>query len=417
MNLIHIITRIPALGLVFLHSQYCRIFRTPKLISAEINNCKDILIINPGGIGDGALTVDAVNETMKMYPKEKGYQIYVLCSEPVKQLYKEVPCLKDIILLEPTLYSKTSKQNVYRKYIDIYQQINSHSFVLVWYTMRPAFFGMCLLSSVNASKKIGVVPDREYNFVRKYLISRAYTETVPTTIDEFQLNDQRKVLHALGNREYKSKCGFIPNLITENPARHDRYIIIHMGSSRTANNWEPQKFAQLINTIVAKYKIHIYLIGNTEEQKILNNIKDELNNKEFIHSYLGKTNLTQWIELIRGAFLLIGNDSGAVHVAAAVRTPSIVILGGWHYGNIHPYNPDFVRESDCLPVCVYNKQTTWCYGCASRTTTGQKHGHENKQCAQEVSLGKPVLCIQEITVDDVLDKVGSFLSVTEGTSW
>jgi hypothetical protein len=61
----------------------------------------------------------------------------------------------------------------------------------------------------------------------------------------------------------------------------------------------------------------------------------------------------------RGTKLLISADTGTVHLAAAVRTQSICVIGRWHYGSMHPYKPDIVRPEDRLPVCVYNLETIW----------------------------------------------------------
>jgi ADP-heptose:LPS heptosyltransferase len=41
----------------------------------------------------------------------------------------------------------------------------------------------------------------------------------------------------------------------------------------------------------------------------------------------GKTNLRQLVALLEGASLVIANDSGPMHIAAAVGTPTIAIFG------------------------------------------------------------------------------------------
>jgi len=69
----------------------------------------------------------------------------------------------------------------------------------------------------------------------------------------------------------------------------------------------------------------------------------------------GKTTIAQLVELIRNASLLIGNDSAAIHMAAATQTPSVCILGGGHYGRFLPYQPES-RETEYIgPQLVLKK--------------------------------------------------------------
>jgi ADP-heptose:LPS heptosyltransferase len=101
----------------------------------------------------------------------------------------------------------------------------------------------------------------------------------------------------------------------------------------------------------------------------------------------GKTSLPEFVEVIRQARLLISNETSAVHIAAAVKTPSVCILGGGHFGRFLPYPEKVVN---CKPVAVFKKMA--CFGC-------------NWKCNQPHNVNGCVPCIEQIEMPDVISAV------------
>ena len=77
----------------------------------------------------------------------------------------------------------------------------------------------------------------------------------------------------------------------------------------------------------------------------------------------GETTLPESCELVRGAKLLIGIETSAVHIAAATNTPSICLLGGGHFGRFMPYSE---KRKGINPVAVFSRMD--CYGCNWKCT-------------------------------------------------
>lgn len=73
----------------------------------------------------------------------------------------------------------------------------------------------------------------------------------------------------------------------------------------------------------------------------------------------GKTSLPEFCELVRRAQFLVGNETSAIHIAAAVGTPSICLLGGGHFGRFVPYPSGMPGSS---PEPVYEPMP--CFGCS-----------------------------------------------------
>jgi ADP-heptose:LPS heptosyltransferase len=103
----------------------------------------------------------------------------------------------------------------------------------------------------------------------------------------------------------------------------------------------------------------------------------------------GKSSLSELVEIIRMAELLVGNETSAIHISSAVGTPSICLLGGGHFGRFVPYEFDD-GQSGVAPVPAFHKMD--CFGC-------------NWQCTQRYAPGDAVPCIAGIEVEQVLAKV------------
>jgi ADP-heptose:LPS heptosyltransferase len=80
----------------------------------------------------------------------------------------------------------------------------------------------------------------------------------------------------------------------------------------------------------------------------------------------------------------VGNETSATHIAVAVGTPSICLLGGGHFGRFVPY-PDGVGGT--IPVPVHHAMD--CFGC-------------DWHCTQPHRDGDPAPCIAAIAVDSVV---------------
>lgn len=105
----------------------------------------------------------------------------------------------------------------------------------------------------------------------------------------------------------------------------DRLIAVHPGASCISKRWPAENFSGLINQIIEKRLARIILIGGAESKKIAADVLRQV--KIPLTDVTGKASLSQLASLLKKCRLLISNDSGPVHMAAAVGTPVISIFG------------------------------------------------------------------------------------------
>ncbi|MBF0568941.1 MAG: glycosyltransferase [Nitrospirae bacterium] len=86
------------------------------------------------------------------------------------------------------------------------------------------------------------------------------------------------------------------------------------------------------------------------------------NFKGTCHNLTGKATLRQTAAIIRRSRHLLSSDSAAAHIATAVGTQNVVVLGGGHFGRFFPYSK--LTTAVCLPL--------ECYGCGWRCRFEEK---------------------------------------------
>ncbi len=104
------------------------------------------------------------------------------------------------------------------------------------------------------------------------------------------------------------------------------WIAFSIGASELEKRWPSEYFAQLAYDLHQKYQASVFLLGGKGEQKIADNIIDHAKHPSYIHPILDKT-IIQSAALLKSCDFLIGNDTGALNLAAAVNTPSLGLFG------------------------------------------------------------------------------------------
>ncbi len=102
-------------------------------------------------------------------------------------------------------------------------------------------------------------------------------------------------------------------------------IGINLGGMKPAYRWDTENYRKLCEEILKKYDAKIILIG-AKEDKIYAKYFEDLN----VISAIGKFSLIEICALLKNLNLLITHDSGIMHIASALSTPLIALLGPAH---------------------------------------------------------------------------------------
>jgi ADP-heptose:LPS heptosyltransferase len=103
------------------------------------------------------------------------------------------------------------------------------------------------------------------------------------------------------------------------------YACIHPGSRLSSRRWPPERFAEIADRLAAA-GLKIVLTGSASEAALTRAVKKAMRMPAL--DLAGKTDLGALAVLISDARMLLCNDTGVSHIAAAVVTPSIVVSSG-----------------------------------------------------------------------------------------
>jgi ADP-heptose:LPS heptosyltransferase len=252
-------------------------------------------------------------------------------------------------------------------------------------TFSREFVGDLVLRSTNAPARIGYSGDTNNISVKqKTSTDLWYSKLIigdPACMMELIINAQ--FVRELGQKDFVSDVPFIPkiepSLLNSLPA--NLYIVIAPGASWQSKIWPLDQFAALVLQLNSTFDLHFVLCGDKNDRTLCESLAQKVNLHN-LTNIAGQTNLIQLIEIIRGAILVVSNDSSPVHLAAATRTRAVCILGGGHFGRFLPYQVERSTPSP-LPVALWSKMD--CFGCRWRCKFAPQDG-DVVPCVSSVAL-------------------------------
>lgn len=342
------------------------IYLIEKLKKKEVKEINKILVILFWGIGSNINSLPAISMIKKHFPNS---EITVLAPEKNKDIFYKNKNINKTIFIDlnlSTLKKTVSKiKNQFDLVIDMEHWLNISS----------------ILSYFAANRRVGFL-----NSARSLL----YTDKVKFDKKKHAVLNNLNLLSALGIKEnvdvlekikYSSKDRDKVRLFLKknNISKNDFVVGICPGSGSTImeRRWPKEKFAQLADEIVEKYKSKIIFVGSKEEKHLVNEIRSMMCHNSIDGS---ETSIGQLIALIDRCNIFISNDTGPMHIAAAQGIKTIGLFGPETPVIFAPYgkeNISLYKGIECSPcIKVYKGSYVKC--------------RDNK-------------CMKEIEVNDVLE--------------
>jgi heptosyltransferase-2 len=200
-----------------------------------------------------------------------------------------------------------------------------------------------LLSKRIAVPKRGEIPLHEQFYYLELLRRAGWIDSLP---DEHHV--QLKVGEGLRQRAEEI-------LAAAGARRNAPRIAIAAGASYgSAKCWPPERFADFVNRYRRHTDADVILFGTAAEQQVAEAIATGITGP--VLSLVGKTTIADLPALLSLCQLFVGNDSGAMHVAAAVGLPVVAI-----FGPTDPYG-----TAPITPRCTVVQEKPYCSPCFLR---------------------------------------------------
>ena len=208
-----------------------------------------------------------------------------------------------------------------------------------------------------------------------------------------ELQRHAEFVHGLGCLEFKPSAPFL-ELQYDFPEGfcYENYYIVVPGAGAQYRQWPQENFARIAREVHELTGLKAVICGNQSETRLAESLCRL--QPDIFHDWAGKTSLQELVAIIHGAKFVLSNETSAVHIAAALKVPSVCILGGGHFGRFLPY-PLGDEEEGFAPVPVYEQMD--CYNC-------------NWDCVYTFVDGCPAPCVERVKVAAVWDAIEQLLS-------
>ena len=300
--------RITLLDLDYYTSKIFEFFAKKKFL-----NPKNILVVELlQGIGDLIAATPSFKAIKSKFPNSN---ITIMVHKKNRDLLKNNPYLNRIV------YNafKSSLKQIKNKY-DLAVLLHPGSFkisLMLVLAKIPYRIGCSHPSSLLSGKGFFLhkkpKPVKMQHTVFDYL-DVVKLLNIKVTNPELELYLTKEEL--LETKKYLKKRGITRKFI----------IVIHPSAAFKTHNWFSDRFAEVADTLIERYKAEIIFTGSKEDSLEIDKIIYLMKNKNKAHNTSGSS-LRLFLSLIKRSNLVISVDTSAIHVAAAFNTPVIALFG------------------------------------------------------------------------------------------
>lgn len=161
-------------------------------------------------------------------------------------------------------------------------------------------------------------------------------------------------------------------------SKSDRLIVLHAGAGTIIKQWDPARWATVADRIARQSAARIVLTGSEAEIPLARAIAGHMTETALIMA--GDTRIGTLAALLARSVLALGPDSGPLHLAAAVGTPTVALFGPADPDEFRPWGPParhlvLVSDIGCRPCRILD----W-----------PGDSVENHPCVREISLERVV---------------------------
>ncbi len=308
-----------------------------------------ILIRSPNWVGDAVMATPVPRALKRTLP---DCQVHILAKSWVAPIWERHPDVDRIIVMDP------EKRRGLWRWISLVMSLRNSRYNLA-IILPNSFSAAWLAFWAGCQVRVGYSSDH-----RAWLLNKKLPWTNGTrhlARPQAYLNLARA---AGADVDLCQERIFTLKISPEESAKADKLlgpkiprccIGLAPGSVAPSRRWPTERYAQLADRLI-KQGYQVVLVGSQEDRRLALAVDRRARNKLLILA--GETNLREGLAVIRRLDLLVGNDSGAMHLAYAQGTKVLVLQGAADPQVTGPFgNCGFVLRDEnlkCSP-CVRNE--------------------------------------------------------------
>lgn len=291
---------------------------------------KRILIIKPSALGDIILALPALSALKRSFPNAS---ISWFVRPEFAPLITGHPYISDIILFDRKQLAKWwCCPESFQSLRSLIRQLKAGEFDLVFDfqgLFRTGYFSRV----TGCKRRLGMAGARE-------LAHLFYTDKISQDASSIHLVDYYlKIVAAAGARRFDAEFKLPEDVgaadkidkLLKSQGVNGKYAVIVPGAAQAEKRWPIDRFAELAEKISARFGMQVVATGSQGEREYIEAIGKRVIN------LAGKTTVRELIPLMKKVSLVVSNDTGPGHIAAAAGVPIVMIFGPTNPARVCPY--------------------------------------------------------------------------------
>ena len=287
-----------------------------------------ILIIAPNWIGDAVMSQPLLSSLKSIYPHS---QIDVLASTWVAPIYRA--CTEVHQVIEARLEHKQLQWSIRKQ---LAKQLELHHYNACF--VLPNSLKSALIPWLaNIPLRIGYRGEMRFGLINFALDNPSKTNRPPmvnhylalsTVMDYSQDMGTNQPANPQLNISPTAKQSVSAKLQAEGIYTKIIYVLCPGAEYGVSKRWPTEHFATLAQQLILNQpEAHVILLGSKGDQALGEDIQTKAGHSQRIHNWCGDTSLDEAIALIGMSMALVSNDSGLMHIGAALKVPQVAIFG------------------------------------------------------------------------------------------
>jgi ADP-heptose:LPS heptosyltransferase len=312
-------------------------------INALPDRPQRFLVISSTAVGDTILSTPAIRSLRRSFPEST---ITALLHKRVAPLFTAFPYLDEIIVFH----------GGYKRFIPTAKKIRARrpETALIFHGNGPQDIALAVFSGARHILKH---PTRSgYKKYLSYDFESRFQHAVEERLD---------LVRKIGGAQIDTTLEIPPIPEAETggkssilPASGKVWIGFQIGAANVYKMWPIERFLSLAERILrSDPNVSIVITGNQKERDLAQRISGRFADR--VLNTCGQVSIREWPSLIKQLRLLITNDTGTLHLAVALKTPTLSLFSATDSQRIGPYqDPELHRviQKDGLLVQQFPKE-------------------------------------------------------------
>lgn len=290
--------------------------------------CRKVLCVRPDNLGDVLMTTPALHALREALP---GRSITLLTSSAGAALAPHLPDVDEYLRFDAPWYKHESGESA-QQLMRIAELLRERAFdSAVIFTV----FSQSPLPTAMLCHMAGIPRVAAYCRENPYaLIPDWVPDTEPFDGIEHEVERQLRLARLLGapqpdDTRLRVKVFDRDRERVDDKLRAldiqagEQWVVMHPGASEEKRRYPPARFAAVARLLWQRHRLRTLITGSAAEARLAARVADEAG--PAARSLAGQLSLGELIALIERASLLVSNNTGPVHLAAAAGTRVVVL--------------------------------------------------------------------------------------------